>query len=65
MIASTLPRTDAAVLRDAQNELDWDPAIHSNDIGVAIDNGILTLSGVVSSYSQKVMADHAVRTIHV
>jgi len=63
-MTSTLPRTDTAVQHDAQQELDWDPAIHSDDIGVAIDDGILTLSGVVSSYSQKVMADHAVRSIH-
>ena len=46
-------RTDSDIKRDVESELKWDPDIDASDIGVAVKNGVVTLSGFVRSYSQK------------
>lgn len=42
------------------DELTYDPSIESVHIGVTVDNGIVTLSGHVPSYPQKLAAERAV-----
>ena len=45
-------------LRDrVEQQLDWEPQITSTDIGVATDNGVVTLTGFVSSYAEKLSAE--------
>ena len=63
MTTATFPRTNPAIERDVENELNWDPAIDAADIGVAVDDGVVTLTGTVTSYAQKIMAEHAVRDL--
>lgn len=38
-------KTDADLKRDVTAELGWDPAVKSNAIGVAVKDGVVTLSG--------------------
>ena len=45
-------------LRDrVERQLDWEPQITSTDIGVATDNGVVTLTGFVNTYPQKLAAE--------
>jgi BON domain len=44
-------------------ELECEPRVDAALIRVAVDNGVVTLTGVVSSYAQKVAAERAVRRI--
>jgi hypothetical protein len=39
--------------RDVEDELRWDPDIDATDIGIAVKNGVVTLTGFVRSYTQK------------
>jgi osmotically-inducible protein OsmY len=48
---------------DILNELDWEPSIEASTIGVAVDNGVVTLTGHVQSLAQKVKAEELVRRI--
>ena len=64
MATATAPRTDPAVERDVENELSWDPAIDAEDIDVAVDNGVVTMTGTVKTYAQKLMAERAVRDLN-
>ncbi len=48
-----------AVLR----ELDWDPLVKSTEIGVAVKDGIVTLSGFVDSYGKKYNAERAAKRL--
>jgi osmotically-inducible protein OsmY len=64
MVIASSPRTDSAIERDVEHELGWDPAIEAEDIGVAVDDGVVTLTGTVKSYAQKIMAERAVRDLH-
>ena len=41
------------------DELEFDPSIDAADIGVAAENGVVTLTGHVSTYVQKLAAERA------
>jgi osmotically-inducible protein OsmY len=49
MVKSTA-RSDAAIQQDVQRELKWDTRVEETDVGVEVDNAIVTLTGTVSSY---------------
>ena len=50
-------RADEDIKRDVEEELGWDPDIDATDIGVAVNNGVVTLTGFVRSYMQKYDAE--------
>ncbi len=50
-------RSDSDIKRDVEDELRWDPDIHSDDIAVAVKSGVVTLAGFVRSYGQKLQAE--------
>jgi osmotically-inducible protein OsmY len=45
--------------KDVMDELVWEPSIDEAKIGVAADNGVVTLAGEVSSYGEKYRAEKA------
>jgi osmotically-inducible protein OsmY len=49
-------KTDAQLQRDVIDELRFDPAVGSAEIGVAVKNGVITLSGQLESYAKKYAA---------
>ena len=51
---------DSELRQDILDELEFEPSIDANDIGVAVEDGIVTLSGHVPSYSQKVTVERLV-----
>jgi osmotically-inducible protein OsmY len=56
-------KTDAELQRHVMNELKWEPAIQAAEIGVAVKDGVVTLSGNVDSYGKKWAADRAAKRI--
>ena len=46
-------KIDSQLQRDVIDELRWDPAVGSAEIGVASRNGVITLSGQVASFATK------------
>jgi len=47
-------------LREAvREELDYEPSLDASDIGVMASGGVVTLSGHVASYAQKIAAEQA------
>lgn len=50
-------RLDSDIKRDVEDELRWDPDIDATDVGVAVHNGVVTLTGFVRSYAQKTQAE--------
>jgi osmotically-inducible protein OsmY len=49
--------------RDVQDELDWEPSIDAAEIGVMAHDGVVTLSGAVKTYSEKLAAQHAAERV--
>ena len=50
-------RSDSDIKRDVEDELRWDPDIDVTDIAVSVHNGVVTLTGFVRSYMQKLNAE--------
>jgi osmotically-inducible protein OsmY len=63
-LASKLTRNDQAVREDVLFELKYDPKITSSDIGVAVTDGIVALSGFASSYWEKDAAEKAAKRVY-
>lgn len=55
--------TDKLLKQEILDELDFEPSVDAAGIGVAVENGVVTLSGHVSSYPQKIAAEDAVRRV--
>jgi osmotically-inducible protein OsmY len=51
---------DSALRQDIIDELEFEPYIDANDIGVAVEDGIVTLTGHVPTYSQRLAVERAV-----
>jgi osmotically-inducible protein OsmY len=49
--------TDRELQEHVQRALDWEPSIDAADIGVSVDNGVVTLRGDVKTYSEKAAAE--------
>ena len=56
-------RSDSDVKRDVEFELRWTPALDPTDIGVAVKDGVVTLTGFVRSYLEKFEAEKAVKRV--
>jgi hypothetical protein len=52
-------KTDTQLQSDVIAELSWEPSIHSEEIGVEVKGGVVTLAGHVGTYSEKLEAERA------
>ena len=50
--------------KDVLAELEWQPTVDAADIGVSVEDGVVTLRGEVSSFPQKWAAERAVKQVH-
>ncbi len=56
-------RTDESIQEDVLEELKWDTRVRANEIGVAVKDGIVTLTGWVDSYLKKMAAEQATHRV--
>jgi len=56
-------KTDSKIQEDVIHELKWDPSVTHERIGVAVTNGIVTLSGSVPTYVEKSAAEKAAQRV--
>jgi osmotically-inducible protein OsmY len=56
-------RIDSDIKRDVEDELRWDPDIDATDVGVAVHNGVVALTGFVRSYAQKTEAERDAKRV--
>ena len=54
-------KSDVEFVSDVWDELKWEPSLDAAHIGVAVNDGIVTLTGHVSSYVEKYSADKAAK----
>lgn len=54
---------DRTLRQDIIDELDFEPSIDSSNIGVAVEDGIATLSGHVASYAQKTTVESVISRV--
>jgi osmotically-inducible protein OsmY len=56
-------KTDADLKRDVTAELAWDPAVRSTAIGVAVKDGVVTLTGHLDTFAEKDAVSRAVQRV--
>lgn len=56
-------KTDAELKKDVADELSWDPAVRSTAIGVAVRDGVVTLTGHLDTFAEKHAALRAVQRV--
>lgn len=49
--------SDTEIKKSVEAEIQWDPSIKATDIALSVKNGVVTLTGFVSSYAQKFQAE--------
>lgn len=54
---------DLTIREDVEAELEFEPLVDAAGIGVAVVDGVVTLSGHVSSYAQKIAAEVAAKRV--
>lgn len=55
--------SDATLRQSVLDELEFDPAVNATNIGVAVENGVVSLTGHVNSYAEKSAAEHIVQRV--
>jgi osmotically-inducible protein OsmY len=63
MATATETRTDEQIQREVLAELKWEPRVRPNEIGVAVKDGVVTLTGWVNSYMKKWAAEEAAHRV--
>lgn len=56
-------KTDAQLKQDVSAELTWDPSINAGGVGVAVRDGVVTLSGHLDNYAEKQAVERAVQRV--
>lgn len=57
-------KSDVQIHTDVIQELKWDPSINHEHIGVAVMDGIVTLSGTVPSFAEKFAAEKIAKRVY-
>ncbi|SEW23269.1 Osmotically-inducible protein OsmY, contains BON domain [Chryseobacterium wanjuense] len=56
-------KTNSELQRDVQEAIEWEPLLKAAEIGVIAKEGIITLTGIVDSYSKKTEAEEAAKKV--
>jgi osmotically-inducible protein OsmY len=56
-------KSDTQLQQDVMAELGWEPSVHAAQIGVEVNDGVVTLSGQVGSYHEKWNAETATQRV--
>jgi len=59
MTTTTAKITDLSIQESVQSELEWTPEVDAAGIGVAVDDGVVSLSGEIGSYAERAAANRA------
>lgn len=57
-------KTDTRLRHDVLDELQWDPGVDANQIGVIAKEGVVTLTGMVKTFGEKLAAEHAAKRVY-
>lgn len=64
MTTATPTQTDLRLRDLVLQQLGWDSQIDATGIGVAVRNGVVTLTGSIDSYAGKLAAERAAKRVH-
>ncbi len=56
-------KNNETLQRDVQDAIKWEPLLHAAEIGVTVQDGVITLTGVVDNYAKKLEAETAAKNV--
>ena len=56
--------TDKDLKQHVENALEWEPSLDASDIGVSVDEAVVTLRGNVASYAEKMAAERVALRVY-
>jgi osmotically-inducible protein OsmY len=56
-------KSDAQIQKDVMAELNWRPILNAAQIGVSVHEGVVTLTGIVDTYTKKIAAENAAKKV--
>lgn len=56
-------KTDSEIKKDVLSELLWDPLVSETRVGVTVNEGVVTLTGHLDTYAEKVAAKRAAERV--
>ena len=56
-------KSNADLQKDVQDAIKWEPFLHAAEIGVTAKDGVVSLTGVVDSYTKKMEAEDAAKKV--
>jgi osmotically-inducible protein OsmY len=56
-------KNDSQIQKDVMEELEWQPILNAARIGVSVREGIVTLTGIVDTYTKKLVAEKAAKKV--
>nr|WP_317897662.1 BON domain-containing protein [Aurantibacillus circumpalustris] len=57
-------KTDREIQADVMSEIQWEPALLGNEIGVSVNEGVVMLSGIVDTYYKKRLAEKVSKKVN-
>jgi osmotically-inducible protein OsmY len=63
MTTASITGTDIRVRGAVVRQLDWDPEVDASAIGVSASEGVVTLTGFVDSYAEKLAAERVAKLV--
>lgn len=57
-------KTDTQLRHDVLDELQFDPGVDANEIGVMAKQGVITLTGMVKTFGEKIAAERAAKRVY-
>ena len=56
-------KTNQDLQKDVQDAIKWEPLLNAAEIGVTAKDGVITLTGTVTSYGKKLEAENAAKNV--
>ncbi len=56
-------KSDAELKKDVVDELAWDPAVNASAVGVAVRDGVVTLTGHLDTYAEKTAVERVLKRV--
>jgi len=56
-------KSDTQIQKDVMAEINWQPMLDAAEIGVSVHEGVVTLTGIVDTYTKKIAAENAAKKV--
>ncbi|MDR6404085.1 MULTISPECIES: BON domain-containing protein [Chryseobacterium] len=56
-------KANTKLQREVQDAIAWEPLLHAAEIGVTVQDGVVSLTGIVDSYAKKAEAESAAKKV--